>query len=52
MLKSGQPTAENKKNELKLPKKSDGSKDLRYKHAQYIKSDGSRDMRTNLVSKK
>ena len=32
--------------DLKFPIKSDGSKDLRYTAPQFVKKDGTRDMRT------
>ncbi len=44
-----------KQNETKkvaIPVKIDGTKDKRYSNAQIIKSDGTRDMRTNLITKK
>ena len=36
--------------QLVRPTKQDGSIDCRYKTAQFVKSDGSRDMRTTLTS--
>jgi hypothetical protein len=42
----------NRTTDLKVPKKSDGTKDKRYSMPQFVKSDGSRDMRTTPTSKK
>lgn len=36
---------------ITIPIKIDGTKDKRYTSPQIIKSDGSRDMRTNLIKK-
>jgi len=36
---------------ITIPIKTDGTKDKRYTSPQIIKSDGSRDMRTNLIKK-
>jgi hypothetical protein len=35
--------------DLKIPVKMDGTKDKRYAAAQFVKSDGTRDMRTTLT---
>jgi hypothetical protein len=37
---------------LKMPTKSDGTKDKRYTTPQFTKSDGTRDMRTTATSKR
>ena len=36
-----------KTTDLRMPVKSDGSKDKRYTAPQFVKSDGTRDMRTS-----
>ncbi len=41
-----------KTTDLKMPTKSDGSKDKRYAVAQFVKADGTRDMRTTLTGKR
>jgi len=33
--------------DLKMPIKSDGTRDMRYVHQQFCNNDGTRDMRTN-----
>lgn len=38
--------------DLKYPVKSNGTKDLRYAVPQFVKSDGTRDMRTKLTAKR
>jgi hypothetical protein len=38
--------------DLKVPIKNDGTKDKRYTMPQFIKKDGSRDMRTALTSER
>jgi len=38
--------------DLKTPTKSDGTKDQRYSAPQFVKKDGTRDMRTALTSKR
>ena len=42
------PTSNNSKS-LKAPTTKNGAIDHRYKYPQIVKSDGSRDMRTNIV---
>ena len=37
--------------DTKMPVKSDGTKDKRFKTAQVVKADGTRDMRTKLKKK-
>jgi hypothetical protein len=38
--------------DLKIPVKADGTKDKRYTAPQFVKSDGSRDMRTKNTSQR
>jgi len=38
--------------DLKIPVKLDGTKDKRYSNPQFVKKDGSRDMRTKLTNKR
>jgi len=38
--------------DLKIPTKNDGTKDKRFKTAQFVKADGTRDMRTKLTSER
>jgi hypothetical protein len=38
--------------DMKIPVKTDGTKDKRYAAAQFVKSDGTRDMRTTLTSQR
>ena len=38
--------------DLKFPVKSDGTKDNRYKDPQFVKKDGTRDMRTTATGKR
>jgi len=42
----------NRTTDLKMPSRSDGNRDQRYKYPQFTNSDGKRDMRTTLTSKK
>ena len=46
------PKSESSPKKITIPVKNDGSKDKRYTSPQIIKSDGTRDMRTNLINKK
>ena len=45
-------TSTRKTSDLKMPTKTDGSKDKRYAAAQFVKADGTRDMRTTLTGKR
>lgn len=45
-------TSTRKTSDLKVPVKADGSKDKRYATAQFVKADGTRDMRTTLTGKR
>ena len=46
------PTNKKETTDLKMPKKSDETKDNRYKYPQFTKSDGTRDKRTTPTYKK
>ncbi len=47
------PSASTRKtSDLKMPTKSDGTKDKRFGSAQFVKADGTRDMRTTLTGKR
>ncbi len=45
-------TTTRRTNDLKMPVKADGTKDKRYSAPQFVKKDGSRDMRTTATNKR